>query len=372
MRVIVIDDMAEMRAVISRVLSTHGYAVDLAATIGEARGLDPGRYDVLLVDDHLGSDRGTDLIASLAAADRTAAERCVVMTGGTASDLPEGVALLAKPFNPAELIEAVRAVPGRAPAKAAGSPGRDPMAGSARQEPAAEVSGPRRHLDPCSGASPGNGDIEAATVGPWQLLGLIDRLRGSDHAALADLWHDGPAQYLSAATFALEVIARSVSPASRERIDEILRWLDSVASSMHGLIQARQPPPRHAELGNVLRQRAAPLLAEPLEVRTEGDLTALEPVEEAAIVTVVELLLEVIARRRLTAELAVISDERFIAIELAVYPGLASDSRDGEPMPELSVLDATVRALGGWANAAPGKANWLVHVVLRRPPANSA
>src|ERR1700722_8324293 len=161
MRVIVIDDMAEMRAVISRVLSTHGYAVDLAATIGEARGLDPGRYDVLLVDDHLGSDRGTDLIASLAAADRTAAERCVVMTGGTASDLPNGVALLAKPFNPAELIEAVRSVPDRAPIEAAGSTGRDPMAASARQEPAVPVPGRGDYADPAPEVSPGVGGIEA-------------------------------------------------------------------------------------------------------------------------------------------------------------------------------------------------------------------
>jgi CheY-like chemotaxis protein len=367
MRILVIDDMAEMRALIRRVLRTNGHVVDVAATIGEARGLDPGTYDVVLVDEHLGPDRGTDLVAALAEADRAAAERCVVMTGGTASDLPEGVALLVKPFKPAELIEAVRAVPRP---EAVHSIRRHPMIGSSRLEPA-EMSGRHGHLGPRLGAPPGDGDTEAATVGPWQLLGMIDRLRAADRAAVADFWHDDPAQHLSAATFGLEIIARSMPPASRERVDEILRWLDSVASSMRDLTQGRLAPPGQAGLREVLRQRAAPLLAEPLEVRTAGDLTALEPVEEAAIVTVVELLLDVIGRWRVTAGVEVIGDERFITIELAVDPGQPPDSGDGEPKPEFTALDATARALGGRATAAPGDVSWLVYVVLRRQSASS-
>jgi CheY-like chemotaxis protein len=374
MRVLVIDDMAEMRTLISRVLSTQGHVVDLAATLGEARGLDPGGYDVLVVDDHLGLGRGTDLVASLAAADPAAAERCVVMTGGTARDLPAGVALLVKPFKPAELIEAVRAVPSRASTQAAGPTGHHPMAGPAHQEPALEVSGPHGHPDPYHGAPPGDGDGEAATVGPWQLIGLIDRLRACDHAAVADFWHDGPAQQLSAATLALQLIARSVPAERCERIDEILQWLDSVASSMRGLTQERRAPPGQAVLRDALRQQGALLLAGPLEVRTKGDLTALEPVEEAAIVTVVELLLDVIARLRPaflgeTAQVEVISDERFITIDLAVYPGPAEISGDGAPTPELAALDAVARALGGRAEASPGEVGWLARVVLRRRPA---
>jgi CheY-like chemotaxis protein len=347
MRVLVIDDMAEMRALISRALSTYGYMVDVAATIGEARGLDPGRYDVLLVDDHLGSDRGTDLVASLAAADPAVAERCVVMTGGTASDLPEGAALLVKPFKAAELIEAVRAVPGGASTGAERSTRRHPMASSAYQEPAVEVTGP-------------------------QLIEMIDRLRASDRAAVADFWHDGPAQHLSAATFALQLIARSVPPASRERIDEILRWLDSAVASMRDLTQGRRAAPNQAVLHDALRRQAALLLTEPLDVRTTGDITALRASEEAAIVTVVELLLAVIAGRRLRARVEVISDERFITIDLAIYPGEAEGGGDGEPTPELTALDAVARALGGWAGASPGKVGWLARVVLRRRPADSA
>jgi CheY-like chemotaxis protein len=356
MRVLVIDDMAEMRALISRALSTHGYVVDVAATIGEARGLDPGRYDVLLVDDHLGSDRGTDLVASLAAADPAVAARCVVMTGGTASDLPEGAALLVKPFKATELIEAVRAVPGGA------------STGAARST---------RRLDPSGGGLPDDIDTddidtEAATMGPWLLIELIDRLRTSDYAAVADFWHDGPAQHLSAATFALQVIATSVPPASRERIDEILRWLDSAVTSMRDLSQGRRTPPNQAVLDDALRRQAALLLTEPLDVRTTGDLTALRASEEAAIVTVVELLLAVIAGRRLSARVEVISDERFITIDLAVSPSQAEGSGDGEPTQELTALDAAARALGGRADASPGKVGWLAQVVLRRQPADSA
>jgi DNA-binding response OmpR family regulator len=205
MRILVIDDMAEMRALIRRVLVTQGHVVDAVATVGEARGLDPGQYDVLLVDDHLGQNRGTDLVVSLAVADPAVAERCVVMTGGTGIDLPKGAALLVKPFNPAELIEAVLAVPGRAFAEAA--------------------------------LSAGDG-----------LRAQVPGLRTCDQAVLADFWHDGPAQHLSAATFALELIARSVPVASRERIDEVLQWLDSVASGMRDLLQrpggASRPGPR--------------------------------------------------------------------------------------------------------------------------------
>ncbi len=111
MRVLVVDDMAEMRVLISRVLSSNGYEVDVAASVHEARELFSRRYDVLIVDDHLGSDRGTDLVGSLVAVDPTVAERCVMITGGIASDLPAGVAFLVKPFKPDELIGAVRAVP---------------------------------------------------------------------------------------------------------------------------------------------------------------------------------------------------------------------------------------------------------------------
>ncbi len=207
-------------------------------------------------------------------------------------------------------------------------------------------------------------------MGPWQLIELIDRLRTSEQVAVADLWHDGPAQHLSAATFALEMIARSGPPASRARIHEILQWLDSVASTMRVVTEGRRTGAGEAMLGDALRQQSALLLTESLEVWSDSGLTALAAAEEAAIVTVVEFLLDVIARRQVKAQVEVLSDERFISLDLAVYPGsTAAASGDSGPMPELAALDAAARALGGWAETTPGAVGWLAHVVLRRRPA---
>ena len=72
-RVLVVDDVAEMRTLIRRVLSADGYQVDVAATLAEARSLDPAGYSAILVDAHLGSEHGIDLVEELRTADPAAA-----------------------------------------------------------------------------------------------------------------------------------------------------------------------------------------------------------------------------------------------------------------------------------------------------------
>jgi hypothetical protein len=44
--------------------------------------MDPAGYDALLVDAHLGRERGTALIQALVAEDPAAARRCLQITGG--------------------------------------------------------------------------------------------------------------------------------------------------------------------------------------------------------------------------------------------------------------------------------------------------
>ncbi len=153
----------------------RGYDVDVAATLAEARRLDPGGYDAVLVDAHLGSERGMDLVEALRSEDPQAVERCLVITGGTTDTLPDGVARLAKPFQLGELIDAVRVLhepdtgpqPGIAPGSAP-QPGIAP--GSARQPGIAPGSarqpgiapGPGRRL----GTAPGSGADPLASVPP--------------------------------------------------------------------------------------------------------------------------------------------------------------------------------------------------------------
>ena len=114
-RVLVVDDVAEMRTLIWRILSADGYQVDVAATLAEARDLDPAGYSAVLVDAHLGTEQGTDLIEELRSADPAAVSRCLVITGGTADAGPAGLAVLTKPFRAADLLDAVRALQQAAP-----------------------------------------------------------------------------------------------------------------------------------------------------------------------------------------------------------------------------------------------------------------
>ena len=109
-RVLVVDDVAEMRILIRRALRTAGYEVDVAATLAEALGSDPAGYDAIVVDASLGSERGTDLIETLRSQDETIAARCLVITGGLVELLPGHIASLAKPFQLDELLDAVRAL----------------------------------------------------------------------------------------------------------------------------------------------------------------------------------------------------------------------------------------------------------------------
>ena len=127
-RVLVVDDVDEIRVLVQRALSAQGYQVDVAATVTEAFRMDPSGYDAVLVDAHLGAERGNELVEALRSEDPAAARRCLVLTGGSADELPQGVAWLAKPFQADELIDAVRALDHRphsapAPGRRPGRPG---------------------------------------------------------------------------------------------------------------------------------------------------------------------------------------------------------------------------------------------------------
>ena len=69
----------------------------MAGTLADAMGMDPGGYDAVLIDAHLGSERGIELIEALRSADPAAARRCIVMTGGSADEVPDDVTCLTKP-----------------------------------------------------------------------------------------------------------------------------------------------------------------------------------------------------------------------------------------------------------------------------------
>ncbi len=167
-------------------------------------------------------------------------------------------------------------------------------------------------------------------------------------------------------------LLRDALPADlRERLDESLRWLKSAGEAMHAAAQAglaglTEP----ASLADTLRHRTAPLLAEPLTVRFDGDPGGLGAQETATIITVIELFVDVLACRRVRVQASVTIQARFFRVSLLIF-GPAGDRLDAGA-PELTELDVLAGALGGRATAMPGQEGWQAHVTLSRPVATAA
>ena len=387
-RVLVVDDLDQMRALIRRLLTTHGYQVDVASTLAEARSMDPGSYDVVIVDANLGADRGTDLIETLLVEDPVAARRCLVITGGSSHTLPAGVPHLAKPFLPGELLAAVRGLgrpgpsqtpPATLPRGPAAKPTEDPA--TARAEPTEDPATARAEPteDPATaraerpaGTTPRD---HAATPAPpageaisvWRLLAITRRRRGREGEALADFLHDGPIQQLAAATLALHMLRGPAPPSLAEGLDEVLRELNAAARSLRWLIDSHwQPVSGPGGPVAALRQRAAWLLAEPLALDIHG-AEGLGAAEVGVMVDVVELMLiaAVPAGVPAKARATVVTSDSEIEIKLAVTPP-ADDPGASDAAPAQAALSELACALGADVHAEFASEEWQARIVMPR------
>ena len=371
LRVLVVDDVEEVRILIQRALGARGYDVDVAATLAEARRLDPGGYDAVLVDAHLGSERGMDLVEALRSEDLQAVGRCLVMTGGTTDTLPDGVARLAKPFQLGELIDAVRVLhePDTGP-----QPGIAP--GSARQPGIAP--GPGRRLgtapgsgtDPLASVPPGGSRPAAGEAQTWQLLRVARRLRARERHELVDFLHDGPIQELTAVTLELQMMCRSVPPAPR--LDAVLHRLSSAAGSLRWLVDGPWPfLEPEVRLAPALQQRTAWLLAAPVTVDADEHAAELGTAEVSAVADVVELMLlgMVTANPPAHAHVAVGTDEHMIQIDLTLTSAAGDDQAIGDPATAQAALDELASALGASLQARLRGRRWRARIGLPRQPA---
>jgi DNA-binding response OmpR family regulator len=107
--VLVLDDEPALRLLCKVNLEFEGYRVLEAGSLEEARSaLDSEPVDVALLDVHVGSERGLDLVPELRALEPPAA---VVMLSGTAEVTPEIRAavdgVIGKPFALEELADVV-------------------------------------------------------------------------------------------------------------------------------------------------------------------------------------------------------------------------------------------------------------------------
>jgi DNA-binding response OmpR family regulator len=354
-RVLVLDDIEDLRILIRRALTARGYQVDVAATLAEARGMDPGRYDAVLVDAHLGHERGMDLVEALLSADPSAASRCLVMSGGVPEPLPDGVASLAKPFQIGELVDAVRAL-------------HEP---DSAQPPDGHVS-----IAPGSGAHPaavvvtGGNQPAAAEPQAWQLLRLTRRLRAREHHELIDFLHDGPIQELTAVTLELQMISRSAPAAPC--FDAVIKHLNAATGALRWLVdgpwQSVQP---ETKLDPALHERSAWLLAAPLTVDGDEQSADLAVAEIPVIADVVELMLlgMVTASPPAQAHVAVRADQHLIEIELTLTSAAGDDQAIGDPATAQAALDTLASALGARAHARLGGPCWQAQLALPRQPA---
>jgi CheY-like chemotaxis protein len=110
----VIDDEAAIRLLCRVNLELEGYAVLEAGTLGEARQrLAENRVDVVLLDLHIGTQNGRELVEELLDADPPIPVALVTGSTDPASAAAAGAAaVLPKPFTLHELVETVRTLAG--------------------------------------------------------------------------------------------------------------------------------------------------------------------------------------------------------------------------------------------------------------------
>jgi CheY-like chemotaxis protein len=372
-RVLVVDDVDEMRVLIRRILGARGYEVDVASTLDQARRMEPAGYDAVLLDAHLGAERGTDLIDTMRSADPTAPGRCLVITGGAADGLPDGVACLAKPFRPDELFDAVRALakpaadsnPGPEPHAAPEPAAKPPEPAAKPPEPAAKP--PEPAVQPPEPARPPPSQDSSTAPGAWPLLGIVRRSRVRERQELADFLHDGPIQELAAAVLEMHAI-RQTAPACLDRqLDEIAQRIDAAAGSLRWLID------RHwsllssqTDLAAAVHERTSGLLAGPPTVDAGRPQAALSRSDVPVIADVVELLLTEIALAQAgRAHVTVRADEHMIHVGLALSAP-ADDQPMGDQVAAQAALDALAVALGASVRAEFTEQRWRLRFALPR------
>ena len=115
-RVLVIDDQADVRAMIGIVLRiNHFEVVEAASAAAGMKAFEETAFDLAIVDVFLQGSNGVDLIAAMR--ERVRDLPIIAISGMTALDFvtesPElsDVVCLQKPFRPSDLLGAITAVP---------------------------------------------------------------------------------------------------------------------------------------------------------------------------------------------------------------------------------------------------------------------
>jgi len=352
-RVLVVDDLDEMRVLIRRALSANGYEVDVAGTLAEAQGMDLAGYDAVLVDAHLGSERGIELIETLRSQDPAAAGRCLILTGGATEIFPEGVPILAKPFQLSDLLAAVRALQQPATVTKPGAVADVPA------DPDIQLSA----LVPRARSQPAAGQPQVL-----QMLSIVRRLRARERRGLIDFLHDGPIQELAAASMELQMMQRLVPPSPAPYVDSLLRQVDAASRSLRWLVDELWPfLPSETDLTEAIHQRTAWLLAAPATVADDMRQGVPGAIEAPLMADIVELMLlaSEAATASAQAHVAVHTDDQLIQIDLRLT-SVQDDDTIGDPATARASLDGLASALGASMQIDFSEREWQVRLAVRR------
>jgi len=357
-RILVVDDVEQMRTLLRRALSAGGYEADVAGTLTEARAMDPGGYDAVLVDANLGPERGIDLVEELRSKDPAAAGRCLVISGGAVDMLPDGVAYLTKPFQIGKLLEAVRALCQRdIPSPSDWKPG-------IALEPGAQPPA----LVPPGDTQPAAGEPQA-----WRLLDITRQIRAREHGELADFLHDGPIQELTAASLELQMLRRSAPTCPAARLDAVQQLLEVAAGSLRGLVDAQRPFLRpETRLAAALQERIGSLLAAQVTVDAGEPPAGLAAMEVPIIVDVVELMLLGVtpAGPQTRVHVAVRAEEQLIQLQLSLTLAAQDDQTIRDRATAGASLTELATALRASVHSEFRDGLWRARMTLRRQPAS--
>ena len=116
-RVLLLDDDPSMQRLVARILGNEGFRVDVFLTGSEAiAALKRERYDVLLLDLMMPHEGGMTVIRHLRTNEPQTLKRSILLTASPDSLIDalsgEVETVVQKPFDPRQLIEAVRRMSG--------------------------------------------------------------------------------------------------------------------------------------------------------------------------------------------------------------------------------------------------------------------
>jgi DNA-binding NtrC family response regulator len=106
-RILVVDDEADIKDLLGELLESHGYEVVTAASAEEALlAIEKSSFDVVISDLRMTGFSGATLAKRIAQDWPALADRVILLTGD-ASGLDGDVPYLQKPFNVDEMLDAI-------------------------------------------------------------------------------------------------------------------------------------------------------------------------------------------------------------------------------------------------------------------------